>query len=678
MAQASVQLIVDAAKAVNPLRKVQQTTKKVERAVERLKSSVKKIGPAFERAKNKAVSALKKIQDRARKATASFKGFGKAAAIAAVAASAIAGLRFAFMQAGELERQTKSLQVLTGSLKTAKEIISDLQAFGAVTPFTSQELIKTAKRMKAFGFETDKVVGITKRLADIAGATGADLGGIATAFGQIQSKGRLQGEELLQLQERGVALQDELRKMYGMTGEEFSAALRKGQISAKAAEVALIRLTEKGGKYANGAIAQSDTLFGKLSTLQDALQRFGQNIGKFLSPIFKGIIDFLTTITNQINNLFQRMERAAAINKQARINLGIKEGGRPTGQQRAALRNERARLFESGFGLSAADAPKTPDLSVPKLLGGTAGGGGRGKSAADILADQMKAGAVLLQEQERTLELTRQETDLQRELLQIQYDKQDAAARIKTTTAAGQQEELLANNSLIASNRKQAAIMDYVFERTADSIGETIKLVEERQKAQSEFKAFFQNTMEEEAAKMKELYKSIGDTISTGIVDALSSAVEGTKKLSEIASDVLRNVGRILLQFGVNSLLGSIPGLGSIFGRANGGPVEGGRPYLVGERGPELFMPSQSGQVSSNEDMRRLMGRSPAGAASSMNFTFETTNIGGTEYVSREQLELAMATTRRQAANDGATRGMNMTLDRMQNSPRTRARVGIA
>jgi tape measure domain-containing protein len=57
----------------------------------------------------------------------------------------------------------------------------------------------------------EQVVDVTKRLADVAGATGADLGGIATAFGQIQAKGRLQGEELLQLQERGVALQDELQ-----------------------------------------------------------------------------------------------------------------------------------------------------------------------------------------------------------------------------------------------------------------------------------------------------------------------------------------------------------------------------------------------------------------------------------------------------------------------------------
>ena len=100
---------------------------------------------------------------------------------------------------------------------------------------------------------------------------------------------------------------------------------------------------------------------------------------------------------------------------------------------------------------------------------------------------------------------------------------------------------------------------------------------------------------------------------------------------------------------------------------------------MVGERGPELFVPGQGGGIMRNEDMRRMMGNSPAGnAGMSMNFTFETTSIGGTEYVSREQLESAMATTRRQAASDGAKRGMNMTLDRMQNSPRTRARVGIS
>ena len=78
-----------------------------------------------------------------------------------------------------------------------------------------------------------------------------------------------------------------------------------------------------------------------------------------------------------------------------------------------------------------------------------------------------------------------------------------------------------------------------------------------------------------------------------------------------------------------------------------------------------------------NEEMRRLMGRSAgvSGGAAAMT-TFETTIIGGMEYVSREQLESAMATTRRQAANDKD--GMRMTPDKMQNSPRTRSRIALA
>jgi len=60
-----------------------------------------------------------------------------------------------------------------------------------------------------------------------------------------------------------------------------------------------------------------------------------------------------------------------------------------------------------------------------------------------------------------------------------------------------------------------------------------------------------------------------------------------------------------------------------------------------------------------------------------LNMSFQSTNINGVEYVSRDQLEAAMAATRKQAANDGANRGMNMTLDKIRNSPSTRARAGI-
>jgi len=218
--------------------------------------------------------------------------------LAAVFGAIQAG-RFVFAKTAEVESQTRSLQVLTGSAEKAGQIIKELQDLGAITPFTSTELIDAAKRLQAFGVEADKVVETTRRLADASGATGAELSGLVTAYGQVQAKGRLQGEELLQFQERGIALQEELRKMYGMTGEEFQKALSKGQFSAKAVEVALENLTNTGGKYANGAIAQSDTLSGRLSTLQDNVDGVAREVGKVLTPALIGMLQQLNTSLSQ-------------------------------------------------------------------------------------------------------------------------------------------------------------------------------------------------------------------------------------------------------------------------------------------------------------------------------------------------------------------------------------------
>ena len=213
-----------------------------------------------------------------------------------------------------------------------------------------------------------------------------------------------------------------------------------------------------------------------------------------------------------------------------------------------------------------------------------------------------------------------------------------------------------------------------------------------------------------QAQSLQNAVLGIGDAFATAMTTGVAGLIDGTKNAEEVFSDFLKGVGNALLQsaqqmiatyiaIGIARAFAGLGGGGSGGGsfsspssfdatsqftqapipfKANGGPVQGGQPYMVGERGPELFVPSSNGGVMRNEDMRQLMGRSPVGNGPAMNFTFETTNIGGQEFVSREQLEAAMATTRRQAASDGAKRGMNMTLDRMQNSPRTRARVGIS
>jgi hypothetical protein len=165
---------------------------------------------------------------------------------------------------------------------------------------------------------------------------------------------------------------------------------------------------------------------------------------------------------------------------------------------------------------------------------------------------------------------------------------------------------------------------------------------------------------------------------------------------------------------GLGSALGgfsSLGGLGGLFGGGGGAAALGGgsgipwnfntglkffangepritQPTLgmVGEgRYNEAIVPLPDGRsipVKMNDQsaaLREAMNTmSPMQAmAPILSMKFETTNIGGVEYVSRDQLEAAMASTRRQAAKDGALRGMNMTLDKIQQSPATRSRIGM-
>ena len=104
---------------------------------------------------------------------------------------------------------------------------------------------------------------------------------------------------------------------------------------------------------------------------------------------------------------------------------------------------------------------------------------------------------------------------------------------------------------------------------------------------------------QEEIQKVKNLYDSIASSIETGIVDALEGAINGTKTLGDVASSVFAQIQRSLLQFGVNSFLGAI----GIPGFANGGRPPVGKASIVGEKGPELFVPDRAGTIIPNNEL---------------------------------------------------------------------------
>ena len=726
---ANIAINVDSRGAPAKLKQVADRSKQVEKAVQGMNGDLRRSQREFKGAGNAA-----------NQAASGFGKLGKAIAGVATVAAAFQALKFTVVKTAELETQTRSLKVLTGSLETAQKIVQQLQDIGAVTPFTSTELIDTAKRLRAFGVETEKLVDTTRRLGDVAGATGADLGGIATAFGQIQAKGRLQGEELLQLQERGIDLQSELQRMYGLTGEEFRKALEKGRFSAEAVDVALQNLTNTGGKYANGAIAQSDTLAGKFSTLQDGITRTAQAIGQVLSPALQTILDQAIGVVNSINSALsagrriqqfgidaqQRNQLFQQAGKEAEEIARLRGGGRIDPAVFTRLRDERFRDLIERYGYETGQiqvetqAPALGAPKVPELLGGGGGGarggarGGRsGPSPEDILARQTELGAQLLQQKEREFALAVEQDPLMKELLRISYERVDAEERVKDA-AAGQRDELLQTIQQVEQAKAGLAVGKSLAEsligtteqldRVRSGFAEGIKIDEQLQKAN------------QQADMFKQTMQGAGDIIGNQLRGAIDGLIDGTADWNSILKDTLSQLGSFFLNLGLNQLAGPA-GSGGIlsflgFGtRANGGPVNANEPYVVGERGPELFIPFQRGQVVSNEDSEDIMEAAfqRSGGSSNVSNSFkqmqmvnlpftrtaeqasviaaereaaqalrdpgpidvryESTVINNTEYVTAEQHRKGMA--------QAAERGRALTLQALQNSPKTRTKVGI-
>ena len=106
------------------------------------------------------------------------------------------------------------------------------------------------------------------------------------------------------------------------------------------------------------------------------------------------------------------------------------------------------------------------------------------------------------------------------------------------------------------------------------------------------------------AEELADKYKKLGDAIKTNVTDAIIGAIEGTKSLGEAALDIVKQLGRQFLTLGINQAFGALGQtggfLGKLFGggKASGGTVQGGRSYMVGERGPELFTPGRTGSIA--------------------------------------------------------------------------------
>lgn len=539
MAQSTVKLIVDAQNAISPLKRVNDATKNLSNNTNKLKDRL-----------NKSNRSIRESGRAANSASTGFATLNKSLLPLLKVLAAVAATRFVIFQTAELETQTKALTVLTGSAEKAQKIVQEIKEFGAVTPFKSSELIEVAKRMKAFGFETEKVVDMTQRVADIAGTVGADINNVALAIGKVQAKNKFMQEENVMLLEKGINVTKELENLTGKNAEGVAEAMRKGEISADLFAQAIINLTSKGGEFFEGASKQSDTLAGKFSTLVDRIETLAQLIGNELKPALKNALDIAIKGVNAIEKIFGRFKNISD------IGLGFEV------KAEMDARKQATRLTKTKFG----DDIRLTGFAFTE----------EEKAARQFLAEQTN----LLKEQFIQTE----------KLKRLKFEEKETQDKIKESVTASKNEAAIINQETTLLN---------------ESLGQTdtaVKTIKDNSNLISDGV----KKAKTETDGLKTQFAEIGETIGSQITDALVGAINGTKSLGESARNVLNDLANSILKSGINSLLGGVFGgtkIGGFLGFANGGRPPVGRASIVGERGPELFVPSTAGTIIPNNQL---------------------------------------------------------------------------
>lgn len=223
---------------------------------------------------------------------------------------AIAGIGAASVKAAaDMEQTRKAFTTLLKDATLAKDFLAELETFAANTPFELPGLLQASKKMLAFGFTAQQVIPVLTAVGDSAAALGMGQDGIdrlTIAIGQMQAKGKVSAEEMLQLAEAGVPAWQMLADAMGTSIPQAMKMAEKGTIDSATGIQAII--SGMNSKFGGMMQEQSSTINGMLSNIQDSIGQtmvvIGDEIteGLDLKPALKEAQDDLSDFAAKVKS----------------------------------------------------------------------------------------------------------------------------------------------------------------------------------------------------------------------------------------------------------------------------------------------------------------------------------------------------------------------------------------
>lgn len=276
-------------------------------------------------------SALEGLPRVAQGALSTFVGF-------ASAQLALSGLGQAFSAAqnavigfnASLEQSRIAWTTMLRSGETAQAFLLELQQFAAKTPFEFPDVERGARRLLAMGFAAADVLPMLRDIGNAAAGLGAGSEGVnrlTIALGQMQAKGKVSAEELLQLSELGVNINEifsVLAQQTGKTVDELRKMQEQGQLTSDVFIKAFQQWSQ--ANFGDMMEQQSRTFNGALSTITDTVRLVTATA---FGPLFRRLSDLAVAIADFVSS-DQFMEwgaRVAAVIDVVLEGLGVLAAG---------------------------------------------------------------------------------------------------------------------------------------------------------------------------------------------------------------------------------------------------------------------------------------------------------------------------------------------------------------
>lgn len=201
---------------------------------------------------------------------------------------------------GQFQQTEMAFKTMLQSEENADALMKQLIRTAAVTPFGVEDVTEGAKQLLAFNVAAEDVNKTLIGLGDVAAGMGLNLKDLVMLYGTTIAKGKMDTMDLYQFLNRGIPIADEIAKVMGLDVtnaiKEVLKQIKAGKVTSDIFIQAMQSMTAEGSKFGGLMEAQSKTITGQISNIEDAIEQMFNDLGKSQEGVINTGLGVVSTL----------------------------------------------------------------------------------------------------------------------------------------------------------------------------------------------------------------------------------------------------------------------------------------------------------------------------------------------------------------------------------------------